>query len=43
MAPRKWTTSEQEVWLELWYQKFAEKQSDKSRNHKNFFADLYER
>jgi hypothetical protein len=43
MAPRKWTTSEQEVWLEPWYQKFAEKQSDKSRNHKNFFADLYER
>ncbi|KAG1719438.1 uncharacterized protein EDB91DRAFT_1257662 [Suillus paluster] len=43
MAPRKWTTSEQEVWLEPWYQKFAEKQSDKSRNHKNFFADLYEK
>ncbi|KAG1737599.1 hypothetical protein EDD22DRAFT_852173 [Suillus occidentalis] len=43
MAPCKWTTSKQEVWLELWYQKFAEKQSDKSRNHKNFFADLYEK
>ncbi|KAG1889043.1 uncharacterized protein F5891DRAFT_987529 [Suillus fuscotomentosus] len=43
MAPRKWTTSEQEAWLEPWYQKFAEQQSDKSRNHQNFFADLYEK
>ncbi|KAG1731825.1 uncharacterized protein EDB91DRAFT_1084917 [Suillus paluster] len=43
MAPHKWTTSEQEVWLELWYQMFSEKQSNKSRNHKNFFADLFEK
>ncbi|KAG2047145.1 hypothetical protein BDR06DRAFT_976977 [Suillus hirtellus] len=43
MAPCKWTTSEQEAWLEPWYQKFAEKQSDKSRNHQNFFVDLYEK
>ena len=42
MAPPKWTTAEQEAWLQPWYEKYLERQSDKSKNYKNFFADLNE-
>ncbi|KAG1864353.1 hypothetical protein F4604DRAFT_1683365 [Suillus subluteus] len=40
MAPRKWTTAEQEDWLAPWYEKYHAKQADKVKNWSNFFADL---
>ncbi|KAG2144654.1 uncharacterized protein EDB93DRAFT_1251522 [Suillus bovinus] len=42
MAPPKWTTAEQEAWLQPWYEKYLGKQSEKCRNYSNFFADLNE-
>ncbi|KAG2122217.1 hypothetical protein DEU56DRAFT_76751 [Suillus clintonianus] len=42
MAPPKWTSVEQEAWLQPWYEKFKVKQSEKHKNYKNFFADLNE-
>jgi hypothetical protein len=42
MAPPKWTTKEQEEWLEPWYEKYSIKLSEKCRNFSNFFADLNE-
>lgn len=42
MAPPKWTSVEQEAWLQPWYEKFKAKQSEKNKNYKNFFADLSE-
>ncbi|KAG1759136.1 hypothetical protein EDD22DRAFT_956226 [Suillus occidentalis] len=40
MAPRKWTSPEQEEWLSPWYEKYRAKQSDKAKNWANFFTDL---
>ncbi|KAG1827958.1 hypothetical protein EV424DRAFT_1345110 [Suillus variegatus] len=40
MAPRKWTSPEQEEWLSPWYEKYRTKQSDKAKNWANFFTDL---
>ncbi|KAG1889152.1 hypothetical protein F4604DRAFT_1914990 [Suillus subluteus] len=40
MAPRKWTSPEQEEWLSPWYEKYHTKQSDKAKNWANFFTDL---
>jgi hypothetical protein len=42
MAPHKWTSDEQEEWLKPYYDAFLIKQSEKCRNYRNFFADLYE-
>ncbi|KAG1897937.1 uncharacterized protein F5891DRAFT_982142 [Suillus fuscotomentosus] len=42
MAPPKWTTKEQEEWLQPWYEKYSGKQGEKCRNFNNFFADLNE-
>ncbi|KAG1901640.1 uncharacterized protein F5891DRAFT_979451 [Suillus fuscotomentosus] len=42
MAPPRWTSVEQEAWLQPWYEKFKAKQGEKSKNYKNFFADLCE-
>ncbi|KAG1881534.1 hypothetical protein C8R48DRAFT_766554 [Suillus tomentosus] len=42
MAPPKWTTKEQEEWLQPWYEKYSGKQGKKCRNFNNFFADLNE-
>ncbi|KAG2096120.1 uncharacterized protein F5147DRAFT_778484 [Suillus discolor] len=43
MAPCKWTSPEQEEWLKPWYDTYKERLMQKSKNHQNFFADLYER
>ncbi|KAG2341291.1 hypothetical protein BDR05DRAFT_949875 [Suillus weaverae] len=40
MAPRKWSTPEQEAWLRPWYEKYRTKQSDQAKNWANFFTDL---
>ncbi|KAG1844479.1 hypothetical protein F4604DRAFT_1689098 [Suillus subluteus] len=40
MAPRKWSTPEQEAWLGPWYEKYCAKQSDRAKNWANFFTDL---
>ncbi|KAG2132142.1 uncharacterized protein EDB93DRAFT_1255329 [Suillus bovinus] len=40
MAPRKWSTPEQEEWLCPWYEKYCAKQSDRAKNWANFFTDL---
>ncbi|KAG1890046.1 hypothetical protein F4604DRAFT_1914598 [Suillus subluteus] len=42
MAPRKWTSPEQEEWLVPWYDKYRAKQTEKNKNWPNFFADLNE-
>ncbi|KAG1855237.1 hypothetical protein F4604DRAFT_1685728 [Suillus subluteus] len=43
MAPRKWTSPEQEEWLAPWYGKYCAKQAEKIKNWPNFFADLNEK
>ncbi|KAG1738465.1 hypothetical protein EDB19DRAFT_1909213 [Suillus lakei] len=40
MAPRKWTSPEQDEWLAPWYDKYRAKQTEKNKNWPNFFADL---
>ncbi|KAG2111489.1 hypothetical protein DEU56DRAFT_762164 [Suillus clintonianus] len=42
MAPRKWTSPEQDEWLAPWYDKYRAKQTEKNKNWPNFFADLNE-
>ncbi|KIK34905.1 hypothetical protein CY34DRAFT_17392 [Suillus luteus UH-Slu-Lm8-n1] len=42
MAPPRWTTKEQEEWLQPWYEKYLGKQGKQCRNFSNFFADLNE-
>ncbi|KAG1879030.1 hypothetical protein F4604DRAFT_1679493 [Suillus subluteus] len=42
MAPPKWTSDEQEEWLKPYYEAYLVKQSEKCRNYRNFFMDLYE-
>ncbi|KAG1868602.1 hypothetical protein F4604DRAFT_1927136 [Suillus subluteus] len=42
MAPKKWTTPEQEEWLQPWYSKYKETLIGKSKNYTNFFCNLNE-
>ncbi|KAG2743090.1 hypothetical protein P692DRAFT_20747370 [Suillus brevipes Sb2] len=42
MAPKKWTTPEQEEWLQPWYSKYKETSVGKSKNYTNFFCSLNE-
>ncbi|KAG6370449.1 hypothetical protein JVT61DRAFT_12069 [Boletus reticuloceps] len=42
MAPRKWTTNEQEEFLQPWYKKYKELGYMKRREYTKFYTDLFE-
>lgn len=42
VAPRKWTSDDEETWLSAWYPTYQENLTNKKKNYNVFFADLFE-